>query len=348
MPSSVFLSYRRMDAAGYARSLYDRLNSRFPGQVFMDWSGIEGGANYVHSIQEEISSCRVLLALIGKHWLAAAGSDGRRRLDDPDDLVRREIAGALGRDALVVPVLLEGAAMPDAGDLPPGLATLAQRQAIELSDARWDHDCDRLLEIVERALVPRGRRRARRRLLAIGFAAILAIVGGTMLYKALHPAKQIPQVSAPPLSAPSTPASASTGDPSIDALIKAGKDASNIALGQLASRNAGQPAPGYSPGVGFEPAGKWLVNMRPPIAGSMLLDLKADHNFSISQAADALKILADQLGGTGTWTFDVKTGRLVLLPGSGNLALGIYIAGKEGRGFSAMSPDGVQFSFTHP
>ena len=80
----------------------------------------------------------------------------------------------------------------------------------------------------------------------------------------------------------------------------------------------------------------------------MLLDLKADRTFSISKASDALKVLSDQTGGAGTWTFVVTTGRLVLLPGSGNFALGIYIGGKEGSGFGAMSPDGVRYSFTRP
>ena len=348
MPSSVFLSYRRTDTAGYARSLYDRLNARFPDQVFMDWSGIEGGANYVKSIQEAVSSCRVLVALIGDDWVRTAGPDGRRRLDDPVDLVRREIAGALSRDALVVPVLLGGAAMPDPADLPPDLVTLSQRQAIELSDARWDHDCDHLLEVIERALVPPGRRRARRLLVVGGVIGIVIALSGTMLYKSLHHATAISQVPAAAPGSPSTPAPVSTGNPSIDALAKAGNDATKVALGQLASQNAGMPAPAYSPDVGFEPVGKWLVNVRPPIAGSMQLDLKADHNFSISSATGALKILSDQIGGTGTWTFDVKTGRLVLLPGSGSLALGIYMGGKEGSGFGAMSPDGVRYSFTRP
>lgn len=49
-----------------------------------------------------------------------------------------------------------------------------------------------------------------------------------------------------------------------------------------------------------------------------------------------------------TEAFVVTTGRLVLLPGSGNFALGIYIGGKEGSGFGAMSPDGVRYSFTRP
>jgi len=178
-----------------------------------------------------------------------------------------------------------------------------------------------------------------------GLAALLVIAsGGTMLcmYKASHHATEASH--APPSASPP----GSTGDPSIDALAKAGGDATKLALGQMGQQNAGMPSTGYSPDAGFEPTGKWSVNVLAPISGSMLLDLKADRTFSISKASDALKVLSDQTGGAGTWTFVVTTGRLVLLPGSGNFALGIYIGGKEGSGFGAMSPDGVRYSFTRP
>jgi TIR domain len=345
MSSSVFLSYRRRDAAGYARSLYDRLNARFPNRVFMDWSGIETGSNYVKSIHAAISSCRVLLAVIGKEWLNSAGPAGDRRLDDPDDLLRREIAEALGRDILVIPVLLEGAAMPAARDLPSDLAALTQRQAIELSDARWDHDCTRLLEIVARALDPHARNRTRRRLVVPGIA-ILAVAAAGIGYNALRRNPGTSKIAGGGQGNPSPAASVSTGNGSIDDLVKAADDLTKAGLAQLAANNAGAPASGYSPNIGFQAAGKWLVNVRSGVAGSMVLELKADHNFSISNATDALKLISDQIGSAGSWTFDVKTGRLVLLPGSSNLGLAIYIAGKDGNGFRATSPDGVQYSLT--
>jgi hypothetical protein len=72
----------------------------------------------------------VLLALIGKNWLHAADKDGRRRLDSPEDFVRLEIAAALRRDITVIPVLVQGAAMPGKEELPPDLQASAWRNAL--------------------------------------------------------------------------------------------------------------------------------------------------------------------------------------------------------------------------
>jgi hypothetical protein len=139
-PLKIFISYRRDDSAGYARGLYDSLNSPFPFgrvRVFMDVTTIEPGANFVETIENEVSSCDVLVAVIGQQWLTS-------RLQDPEDLVRREIATALDQDVAVIPVLVQGATMPGRQDLPDELARLAQRHALELSNTRWDYDIRRL------------------------------------------------------------------------------------------------------------------------------------------------------------------------------------------------------------
>jgi hypothetical protein len=105
-----------------------------------------------------LSSCQVLLAVIGPRWLNAQTSEGQRRLDDPADYVRIEIATALARPILVVPVLLGGVAMPRAANLPEPLQPLARRQGHELSNKRWDYDCGQLLPVLGEALgmAPRG------------------------------------------------------------------------------------------------------------------------------------------------------------------------------------------------
>jgi len=72
--------------------------------------------------------------------LTAVDSNGRRRIDDPQDFVRLETASALRREIPVVPVLVQGARMPSADQLPPDLADLAYRNAVELTHARWDSD----------------------------------------------------------------------------------------------------------------------------------------------------------------------------------------------------------------
>jgi hypothetical protein len=84
-------------------------------------------------ITAAVGSCDVLLALIGNDWLTITDEDGRRRLDDPADFVRLEIEAALARNVRVIPILVEGARMPRAVELPASLAGLVRRQALELS-----------------------------------------------------------------------------------------------------------------------------------------------------------------------------------------------------------------------
>ena len=90
-----------------------------------------------------------MLVVVGRHWLDARDAAGARRLDDPGDFVRLEIELALAARAAVVPVLVEGATMPSAGDLPPSLAAFSRCQAVELSDIRWRQDVDRLTETLQ-------------------------------------------------------------------------------------------------------------------------------------------------------------------------------------------------------
>jgi hypothetical protein len=152
----VFISYRRDDCAGHAGRLYDHLVDRFGDDaVFMDVDAIEPGVDFGERIQNAIGSCSVLIALIGDQWLDIKDSGGHRRLDNPADLVRLEIAGALRRtDLPVIPVLVEGATMPPAERLPDDVQPLARRNALELSDGRWRYDADRLIEVLERVAIP--------------------------------------------------------------------------------------------------------------------------------------------------------------------------------------------------
>ena len=119
MPRSrVFISYRRDDAAGFSHAIHDRLADHLGrGQVFMDVHGIAPGADFVQRLQGVVQDCDVLVALIGRRW-AGERAGGGARLHDPDDWVRIEIATALQRGIRVIPVLLDGAKMSDAADLP--------------------------------------------------------------------------------------------------------------------------------------------------------------------------------------------------------------------------------------
>jgi hypothetical protein len=112
-------------------------------------------------IAAAVGSCEVLLVLIGARWLTATDVNGRRHLDSPYDFVRLEIEAALARKVRIIPVLVDGAWMPHAEELPVSLAGLTRRQALELSPNRFEFDTNRLLKVLDRtladeALGPRG------------------------------------------------------------------------------------------------------------------------------------------------------------------------------------------------
>ena len=113
MTNRIFISYRRDDSQGSAGRLRDKLVQYFPPEhVFMDVDTVEPGIDFVASIQKAVGDCDVLLAVIGKRWLDSVDSQGRPRLESPEDYVGLEIAAALARDIRVVPVLVDGAEMP--------------------------------------------------------------------------------------------------------------------------------------------------------------------------------------------------------------------------------------------
>ena len=149
----IFVSYRREETAYPAGWLYDRLTNRFsPGQVFKDVDSIQLGDDFVEVITSAVSSCDVLLALIGDEWLTISDSNGRRRIDDPNDFVRLEIEAALTRKVRVIPILVDGASMPRADELPDSLAPLVRRQALELSPSRFEFDTGRLFKVLDSTL----------------------------------------------------------------------------------------------------------------------------------------------------------------------------------------------------
>ena len=146
----IFISYRRDDSAGYAGRLYDRLAAHFgPRRVFMDVEGIEPGLDFVDAIEEAVSSCRVLISVIGDEWASATDAAGRRRLDDANDFIRLETGAALKRGIRVVPVLVGGAVMPLAAELPEELKALTRRQAIEISHKQWEASTGELIRTLE-------------------------------------------------------------------------------------------------------------------------------------------------------------------------------------------------------
>jgi len=159
--SNIFVSYRREDSAYPAGWLFDRLVDHFGAdQIFKDVDSIELGDDFVERITSAVGSSAVVLTVIGKRWLTVTGEKRQRRLDDPADFVRLEIEAAFARRVRVIPVLVEGARMPQAAELPDSLAQLAHRQALELSPNRFGSDTGRLLDVLDRTLDEMGVRPA--------------------------------------------------------------------------------------------------------------------------------------------------------------------------------------------
>ena len=172
MRRQVFISYRRDDDAGDTGRLYDRLREHF--DVWFDVKSIKLAEDFPTAIGRAVGACDALIVVIGRHWLPGPATD------DPDDFVRVEVASALDRGIPVFPVLVDGATMPEPADLPPTLAPLATRHALELSRSRFDYDLGLLVGAIEQ--VPR-----RRRTLpgwakaAIAAAGAVAVLGGAAL-----------------------------------------------------------------------------------------------------------------------------------------------------------------------
>src|SRR5215470_6841136 len=229
--SGIFISYRREDTAGNAGRIYDRLVDRFGRErVYRDVDSGQPGEDFVEAIRSRVEGSDVLLALIGPNWLKATDESGGWRLASEDDLVRVEIATALERGIRVIPVLLHGAKMPGAGDLPSALSKLAHRNALEIRDTHFEQDVSLLLE----HLSPRWfRHRWMRRLgrpIAWGAATLLLVagIGGVYLSQVALTPEQA-RVRLTQIDVPYTPdafvKSAELNDTkSVELFLKAGQD----------------------------------------------------------------------------------------------------------------------------
>jgi hypothetical protein len=191
MPTAhIFISYRRDDAAGYARAIYDALARQFGAErVFIDVDDIAAGQAFVDVIHRAVGSSQVLLVLIGKRWRGEREGQAAR-LDEPGDLVRAEVAAALAHGMRIIPVLLDGAAMPAPESLPRDLRPLAGRNALELGNSRFAADIERLCLALQGS-VGAPAKAPPRRLWAVGLGGglLLAAAGLTWRLWAAAPAR---------------------------------------------------------------------------------------------------------------------------------------------------------------
>ena len=133
--AKIFISYRREDSQYPADMLFKALQPHVDdpdADIFIDVDSIPLGENFVKYLDQKVGECEILLALIGRGWLKSRNDMGELRLDNPEDFVRVEIASALKRGIPVVPILLDGAPIPLAADLPDDLKELAMRNGEEI------------------------------------------------------------------------------------------------------------------------------------------------------------------------------------------------------------------------
>ena len=155
--SSIFISYRRVGAVVHARALFERLRREFgANEVFIDLEGVDYGLDFVDILNEQLNGCQVMLAIIDPQWATATDRQGRRRIDREYDYVRTEIVTALSRGIRTVPVLIDGAEMPDPSDLPEPLRPLTRRNALILDFNRFDAEISRLIGVIRRILAASG------------------------------------------------------------------------------------------------------------------------------------------------------------------------------------------------
>ena len=195
MPA-IFISYRRKDTGGHVGWLREELKERYGRRaVFTDFDSIPPGARYRKEIEEALDSSDIVLVVIGENWAArrpgSGGAEPSRRIDDHDDVLRSEVASALGREGLtVVPVLVEDADLPEAGDLPEDLVPLREYSACRLRNSEWKSDVARIRRTIDATSPKRGPRKmlaraqiaaAEHRGILAGLLAMLAVVAALVV-----------------------------------------------------------------------------------------------------------------------------------------------------------------------
>jgi hypothetical protein len=150
---TVFLSYRRSDTAQESAAVSNRVARRFGGRrVFCDVRSLRPGENFRQAIERTLRRCDAALVLVGPDWVTCRQENGKLRLHEPEDVVRNEVSAALESNALVIPVLVRGAAPPRADDLPNDLKGLTELQAVRLDPNHLEDSLTVTIHEIARAI----------------------------------------------------------------------------------------------------------------------------------------------------------------------------------------------------
>jgi len=249
----IFVSYRRDDAPGDARGIYERLGRSFgEGKVFMDVDQLLAGQRFDRELDRALAECDVLIAVIGSRWmdlLSECTQHGKR------DYVRDEIAAALQRDIIVIPVMMGREAnmppLPRAQDLPENIRDLVLYQKHNIAHESFGRDAAHLIAALQSLL--RKRRGPRHwRALAVAGLCGLAVTGVLLAYS----------TGIAPRVHPGTERRAVSDDWTIAAVPKLEPSASNPAteprFGAAAPSDATTATEAAEPSVNI--AGPWRDN----------------------------------------------------------------------------------------
>jgi pterin-4a-carbinolamine dehydratase len=126
----IFISYRRFDSAIFSQWLALQLRAAY-GQdcVFIDTENIRDAVAWAQQVESSLKSASLVIVVVGKSWLSISDEFGRRRIDLPDDWVRREIETSLQTGKRILPLLIEGTELPAREALPISIAPLLDIQA---------------------------------------------------------------------------------------------------------------------------------------------------------------------------------------------------------------------------
>jgi TIR domain len=235
--SRIIISYRRADSAAIAGRIFDRLSSHYGDEsVFMDIDKIPFGTDFREHIRKVLLDGDILLAVIGPNWLGKT-ADGGSRISDDADPVRVEIETALRQKTTVIPILVDGAAMPSSAELPESMRDLAYINAAPLDVGRdFRQHMDRLIRSIDTLLgedsepAPTAARNAapsaspaRLRVgLAVGAAAIVLVAAAGWAFTPQHwfaaapPPERSPVNAASPVSQPDV---SKTAQPDLSKLV---------------------------------------------------------------------------------------------------------------------------------
>ena len=157
MSARIFISYRTGDGADKATALARDLGRVFGSDaVFLDKEDLPGGSAWRQEIGRTLQQQPVLLLLLTPQLIEATGPDGRLRIADADDPVRREVELALAAGAHLIPVLCDGLqSPPDATRLPAPFNRIGELTWRKLRAYDWAHDVERLVSDLVALGVPR-------------------------------------------------------------------------------------------------------------------------------------------------------------------------------------------------